>query len=166
MTPGTKGQSTFRPIRYTYGPGTCMYVMNTSQTWRRALGFSIYDVLPLVCRIFCRTAGDSTCTRRYNTRAIPYEYVFVPRQRTLSVRYSAYALCLMSPLMQPSEVFTGTRTDNPYWPCLTSHIRVIFAVSLCYYCRMLILVFYVMLPVVWWAKASASIQMAKILCRP
>ena len=32
MIPGTKGQSTFHLIRYTYVSGTCMYAMNTSHT--------------------------------------------------------------------------------------------------------------------------------------
>ena len=32
MIPGTKGQSTSHIIRYTYVPGTCMYVMYTFHT--------------------------------------------------------------------------------------------------------------------------------------
>ena len=80
----------------------------------------------------------------------------VPRQRTLSVLYSAYALWLMLRLVQASGVHMGTRTDNPYWQvrsiggkhadehdwlCLTRHIRVIFAVRIWYYSSMSILVF-------------------------
>ena len=53
MIPGTKGQSTFHLIRYTYVSGTCMYVMNTSHTWRPAPDFSIHALQ--VVRIFCRT---------------------------------------------------------------------------------------------------------------
>ena len=99
--------------------------------------------------------------RRYYTRAMAFHTVWVcfpvPRQRTLSVLYSAYVLWLMPRLIQSSGAYTGTRTDNPYWPmrsigrkhadehawlCLTSHIRVIFALRLWYYCSMSILVFW------------------------
>ena len=113
-------------------------------------------------------------------RAIPYDYVFRSSTTyTLSVLYYAYALWLMWRLIQPGVVYTGTRTDNLYWParnigrkhadehawnCLASHIRVIFTVRLWYYCSMSILVFHVMLHAVW-ARASASIQKANILCR-
>ena len=68
MIPGTNGQSTFHLKRYTYVPGTCMYVMNTSHTWRPALGFSICDVRSLVSKIFCRTARERTNIRRAYTR--------------------------------------------------------------------------------------------------
>ena len=70
IIPGIKDQSTFHLIRYTYVPGTCMYVMNTSHTWRPALGFSTDDVRSLVSRIFCRTARGSTYIRRCYTRAM------------------------------------------------------------------------------------------------
>ena len=88
-------------------------------------------------------------TIRVPWRAIPYDYVFrSSTMYTLSVLYYAYALWLMLRLIQPGVAYTGTHTDNPYWPvrrigrkhadehawpCLTSHIRVIFAVRLCYY---------------------------------
>ena len=78
MIPGTKGQSTFHPIRYRCVPGTCMYVMNTSHTERPALGFSIYDVRSLVFRIFCRTARESTYICRYYTRAIACYSLWIP----------------------------------------------------------------------------------------
>ena len=122
-----------------------------------------------------------TAPIRVPWRAIPYDYVFRSSTTyTLSALYYAYALWLMLRLIQPGVVYTGTRTDNPYWPvrsigrkhadehawpCLTSHIRVIFAVRLWYYCRVFILVIYVMLPAVW-ARASATIQMANVFCRP
>ena len=97
-------------------------------------------------------------TIRVPWRAMPYDYVF--RSSTtysLSVLYYAYALWLMLRLIQPGVIYTGTRTDNPYWPvrsigkkhanehawlCLISHIRIIFTVRLWYYyCSMLILFF-------------------------
>ena len=133
--------------------------MNTSRARRPALGFSIYYVRSLVSRIFCKTARESTYIRRHYTRAMACHTVWmfsVPRQRTLSVLYSAYALWLMLRLIQRRGVYTGTRNYNPYWPvrsigskhadehawlCLTSHIRAIFAVRLWYYCSMSILVF-------------------------
>ena len=54
IIPGTKGKSTFQLIRHTYVPGTCMYAMSTSHTWRPVLGFSIHalEVFWIFC---CRT---------------------------------------------------------------------------------------------------------------
>ena len=95
---------------------------------------------------------------RVQWRAIPYDYVFrSSTTNTLSVLYYANALWLVLRLIQPGVVYTGTRTDNPYWQvrsigrkhadehvwlCLTSHIRVIFAVRLWYYCCLSIIVFF------------------------
>ena len=97
---------------------------------------------------------------RVRWRAIPYDYVFrSPITNALSVLYFANALWLILRLIQPGVVYTDTRTDNPYWPvwsigskhadehawlCLTSHIRVIFAVSPWYYCSMFIRVFVIL----------------------
>ena len=156
MIPGSKGQSTFHLIRYTYVSSACMYVMNTSHTWHSAPDFLIYALQ--VVRIFCRTdrAHIYAATIRVPWRAILYEYVFRSSTTyTHSVLYYTYALSLTLRLIQPLGVYTGTRTGNSYWPvrsigrrhadehtwlCLTSHIRVIFAVRLWYYCTMSILV--------------------------
>ena len=97
---------------------------------------------------------------RVRWRAIPYDYVFRSSiTNALSVLYYANALWLILRLIQPGVVYTDTRTDNPYWPvwsigrkhadehawlCLTSHIRVIFAVSPWSYCSMFIRVFVIL----------------------
>ena len=112
----------------------------------------------------------------------------VPRRRTLSVLYYAYALWLMLRLIQHGVVYTGTRTGNPYWPirsigrkgcqwiCMTlpyqSHPSYICRASMVpdltwYYSNLKYVnsrFCYVILPVVR-ARAS-SIQMANIFCRP
>ena len=138
-----------------------MYAMNTSHTWRPALGFSIYafEVLSessVVLMGLLDRAHIYAASIRVRWRAIPFDYVFrSSTTNTLSVLLYVYALLLTLRLIQPDVVYTGTRTDNPYWPvrsigrkhadehawlCLTSHIRVIFAVRLWYYYSMSIIV--------------------------
>ena len=183
IIPGTKGKSTFQLIRHTYVPCTCIYAMNTSHTWRPVLGFSIYalEVFWIFYVGLLDRAHIYAAHTRVRWRAIPYDYVFRSSiTNALSVLYYANALWLILRLIQPGVVYTDTRTDNPYWPvwsigrkradehawlCLTSHIRVIFTVRLWYYCSMFHSFFYVMLHAVW-ARASASIHMANIFCRP
>ena len=159
--------------------------MNTSHTWRPALGFSIYDVRTLsVPRIFCRTARESTYIRRYYTHAMACHtvWIFFPFLDKVHSRYYTSRMICGSYCAWYNPVGNiRVHTDNPYWPVrsigrkhadehawlsLTSHIRVSFAVRLqvWHYCSMSILVFFT-LPVVR-ARASASIQMANIFCRP
>ena len=161
IIPSTNGKWTFQLIRYTYVSG--MYAMNTSFTWRPVLGFSIYALE--VFRIFyvgllsIDRAHIYAARIRVPWRAIPYDNVFrSSTTNALSVLYFANTFRLMLRLIQPGGVYTGTRTDNSYWPvwsigrkhadehawlCLTSHIRVFFAVRLWYHYSCLpILVFF------------------------
>ena len=154
MIPGTKGQSTFHLIRYVRT--RYMHVMNTPI---RDAPPSAFRFTLFVSRIFCRTARvQDYPLRLYACHGVPYRMntFSVRRQRKPSVVYSSYASWLMLRLIQPSVVYTSTRRCNPYWSvrrtgrnhadehawlCLTSHIRVIFAAHLWYYCSMLIRVF-------------------------
>ena len=140
IIPGTRGQSTFHLIRSTYVTGTCMWWIHLIRdalpsTFRYTLSKSSEPSVGLLDR-----AHLYAVTIRVSWRAIPYDYVFrFSTTYTLSVLYYAYALWPMLRLIQPGVVYTGTRTDNPYWPvrsigrkhadehawlCLTGHIRV------------------------------------------
>ena len=156
MIPGTKGHPTFHLIRYVRT--RYMHVMNTPI---RDAAPSAFRFTLSVSRIFCRTARVQVLKyplRLYACHGVPYRmHTFsVRRQRKPSVVYSSYAPWLVLRLIQPSVVYTSTRSGKPYWSVrrigrnhadehawlyLTSHIRVIFAVRLWYYCSMLIRVF-------------------------
>ena len=140
IIPSTNGKWTFQLIRYTYVSG--MYAMNTSFTWRPVLGFSIY-ALEVFCIFYVGLLDRAHIYAAHTLvrwRAIPYDHVFrSSTTNALLVLYNANALWLVLRLIHPGGVYTvwsigRKHADEHAWLCLTSHIRVIFAVRPWYYC--------------------------------